>query len=83
MILLELTRYVKTFKLKGGNKGKNNKLMFLQIHDDELLEKNKTIWTKMEGLLIIKVNALPVHDESHIKTKIKTYKVKFILILAF
>ena len=41
MILLELTRYVKTFKLKGGNKGKNNKLMFLQIHDDELLEKIK------------------------------------------
>ena len=55
----------------------------MQIHDHELLEKNKTIWTKMEGLLNNKLNALPVHDESHTKTKIKTYKVKFILILAF
>ena len=43
--------------------------MFLQIHDHELLEKNKTIWTKMEGLLNNKLNALPVHDESHIKPK--------------
>ena len=75
--------YVKTFKLKGRNKDKNNKLIFLQIHDDKLLEKNKTIWTKMEGLVNIKLNALPVHDESHIKIKIKAYKVNFILILAF
>ena len=57
--------------------------MFLQIHDHELLEKNKTIWTKMEGLLNIKLNALPVHGESHIKIKIETYKVNFILILSF
>ena len=37
----------------------------------------------MEGLVNIKLNALPVHDESHIKIKIKTYKVNFILILSF
>ena len=60
----QLTGYVKTFKLKGRNKDKNNKLIFLQIHDGKLLEKNKTIWTKMESLLNIKLNALPVHDEN-------------------
>ena len=79
----ELTGYVKTFKLKGRNKDKNNKLIFLEMHVDKLFEKNKTIWTKMEGLLNIKLNALPVHGESHIKIKIETYKVNFILILSF
>ena len=42
--------YVKTFKDKGGHKNKNNKLMSLHIDNDKLLEKYKTIWTKVEDL---------------------------------
>ena len=42
--------YVKTFKVKEGNKDKNNKLMSFCIDDENLLEKHKAIWTKIEGL---------------------------------
>ena len=35
--------YVKTFKVKEGDKGKNNKLMSLHIDDEKLLEKFKVI----------------------------------------
>ena len=34
--------YVKTFKVKDGGKDKNNKLMYLDIDKDKLLEKYKT-----------------------------------------
>ena len=37
--------YVKTFKIKDGDKYKNNKLIYLCIHDDKLLGKNKNILT--------------------------------------
>ena len=35
----KLSGYVKTFKDKGIDKNKNNKLMYLHIDDDKLLEK--------------------------------------------
>ena len=35
--------YVKTFKVKEGDKDKNNKLMSLHIDDEKLLEKFKAI----------------------------------------
>ena len=35
----KLSGYVKTFKDKGTDKNKNNKLMYLHIDDDKLLEK--------------------------------------------
>ena len=38
----------------------SNKLMSLHIDDDNLLEKYKTIWTKVEDF---KLDALPVFDE--------------------
>ena len=41
-----MSGYVKTFKVKD----KNNKLMPLCIDDEKLLEKYKTIWTKIEDL---------------------------------
>ena len=41
-----------------------------------LLEKYKTIWTKIEDLINIELNALPVYDRRYIKTKIKTYDDK-------
>ena len=38
MILAEMSEYVKTFKVKDGDKDKNNKLMSLDI-DNKSLEK--------------------------------------------
>ena len=40
---------VKAFKVKG----KNNKLISLNINDEKLLEKYKTIWTKIEDLKML------------------------------
>ena len=45
------------FKDKCRNK--NNKIS-LRINVNELLEKNRTIWTKIEESKIIKLYALPV-----------------------
>ena len=81
MILPKITGYVKTFKDKDGDKDKNNKLMSSRTDDDKLLEKYKTIWNKIENLQNIELNALPVYDDRYIKTKIRTYAIKFILIL--
>ena len=56
-------------KVKEGN----NKLMSFRIDDEKLLEKYKTIWTKIEDLKNIKLIALPVYDDRYIKTKIRTF----------
>ena len=42
--------YVKTFKVKEGDKDKNNKLMSFRIGDEKLLEKHKAICTEIEDL---------------------------------
>ena len=62
--------------LKDGYKDKNNKLMSLCIDDGKLLEKYKAIWTKIEDLKNIELNALPVNDSRYIKTKMRTYDDK-------
>ena len=67
-----MSGYVKTLKDKGGDKNKNNKLTFLCIDDEKLLEKYKTIWNKIEDLRNIKFDALPVYDDRYIKTKVRT-----------
>ena len=46
--------YIKIFKDKDEDKGKNNKLMSFRIDDQKLLEKYKVIWTKIEDLNNIK-----------------------------
>ena len=69
LVLPKMCGYVKTFKVKD----KNNKLMPFRINDEKLLEKYKTNWTKIENLKKNKLNALPVYDDSYMKTKIKTY----------
>ena len=46
--------YIKIFKDKDEDKGKNNKLMSFRIDDQKLLEKYKAIWTKIEDLHNIK-----------------------------
>ena len=69
LIMPKMSRYVKTFKVED----KINKLMSFLMDDEKLLEKYKTIWTKIEDLKNIKLNALTVYDDSYIKTKIRTY----------
>ena len=64
-----MSGYFKAFKVKEGN----NKLMSFRIDDEKLLEKYKAIRIKIEDLKNIKLNALPVHDDRYIKTKIRTF----------
>ena len=45
--------YVKIFNVKEGD----NKLMSFRIDDEKLLEKYKAIWTRVEYLKNIKLNA--------------------------
>ena len=49
----KISGYVQTFKVKDGDKDKNNKLMSSYIDDEKLLEKYKTILTKIEDLKIL------------------------------
>ena len=44
--------------------------MFFRIVDEKLLEKYKTIWTKIKELKYIKLNALSVYDYRYINKKI-------------
>ena len=50
LVLPKKSGYVKTFKVKDGDKHKNSKLMSIHINDEKLLEKDKTICTKIEEL---------------------------------
>ena len=45
--------------------------MSFRIDDEKLLEKCKAIWTKIEDLKSIELNALPLYDDPYIKTKIR------------
>ena len=49
-VLPEESGYVKTFKVKDGDKDKNSKLISLHINHSKLLENYKAIWTKIEDL---------------------------------
>ena len=50
-----MSGYVKTFNVKDGDKYKNKKLISLRIDDEQLLEKYKAIWTKIEELENIEI----------------------------
>ena len=63
--------YVKTFKMKDGDKDKNNKLISFCIEDEKILKKYRAIWTKIEDLKNIELNALPFYDDRYIKNKIR------------
>ena len=69
LIISRKSRYVKTFKVKNGDKDKNNKTMSFRIDDEKLLEKYKTTWTKIEDLQNIELNTLPAYDDRYIKPK--------------
>ena len=73
LVLLEMSGYVKTFKVEDGDTDRNDKLMSLSINDDKLFKKYKTVWTKIEVMLNIKLNALLVYDDRYIKTKMRAY----------
>ena len=68
--------YVKTFKVKNGDKAKNKQLMSFRKDDQKLLEKYEAIWTIIEELKNIELNALPGYDNRYIKTKIRKYSGK-------
>ena len=70
LVMPKMSGYHKTFKDEGGHKNKNDKLMSLRIDDDKLLNKHKTIWTKIEDLQ--NIDALPTYGDRYIKTKIGT-----------
>ena len=42
-----------------------NKLMSFCINDERLLEKYKAVWTKIEELKNIKLNALHLNNYAH------------------
>ena len=67
-----MSGYVNIFKIED----KINKLMCFRIDEEKLLEKYKAIWTKIENLKYIELDALPVDDNSDIKPKIRTYSDK-------
>ena len=60
LIFPKIRGYVKTIQNKGGDNNKNNKLMSSGIDDSKLLETYKTIWTNIEDLKHIELDALPV-----------------------
>ena len=72
----KMSGYLKTFKVKKGDKDKNNKLMSFYIDNEKLLQKYKAIWAKIENLKNIELNALPAYDDRYIKTTIRTYDDK-------
>ena len=45
--------YVKTFKVKDGDKNNNNKLISFCIDDEKLLQKSENFWNKSEDLKIL------------------------------
>ena len=68
----KITGYVKTFKVKDGDKDKRNNLSS-RIDDERLFQKLKAIFTSIGDFKNIELNALPVFDERYIETKIRTY----------
>ena len=48
LILPKISGYVKTFKVKDGDKDKNNKLMSFHIDDEKLLEKYNPFGLKLK-----------------------------------
>ena len=51
LIIPKMSGYVKTFKVKDGDKDKSNKLMSFRIDYEKLLDKCKAIWIKIEDFL--------------------------------
>ena len=50
-----------------------NKWMHFLIEDDNLLEKHNTIWYKVNAYAKQEFDSEHVHNNEHLKTKIKSY----------
>ena len=64
-----MSGHVKTFKVKQIDEDKNNIFMTFRAEDEKLLEKYKTIWTKIKELKNIDLYVLPVYYDRYIKPK--------------
>ena len=64
-----MSGHVKTFKVKQIDEDKNNIFMTFRTEDEKLLEKYKTIWTKIKELKNIDLYVLPVYYDRYIKPK--------------
>ena len=69
LLLPKMNGYVKIFKVKDGDKDKSNKLMSIRIDDEKLLEKYKTICTKIkdftESFTKILIDSLLVYENKY------------------
>ena len=70
LVLPKMSGYLKAFKVKDGNKDRNNRLTSLRREMVRCYKK--TIWTKIEDLKNIELNALPVYDDRYVKIKMIT-----------
>ena len=77
----KMSGYGLTFKVKEGDKNKNEKLMSFRIDNGKLLEKYKSDWTKIEDLNDIELNALPIYNDRYIITKIRIYGNKIYILI--
>ena len=66
-----MREYVKAFNVKD----KSIKLMSIPIDDEKLLEKYKTIWTKIGDVKNFVLKGLPVHDINTVIMFILTFVV--------
>ena len=64
IILPQMSGYIKYFKNKGKNNGKN---MSFLIKDDKVQEKYEEIWELIKNELSIKFHSLPVYDKKILK----------------
>ena len=68
-----MNKYVKTFKVENGDKDMNNDLISFCIDDDNILEKHKTMYTRIEDIKYIQLKVLPVCKGRYIKASVRTY----------
>ena len=66
--MAKMSGYVNTFKVKDDDKDKSNKLMSFCTGDQKLLEKYKTVWTKVDDLKNTELNASLVYNDRYLKT---------------
>ena len=67
LIMPKMGGYLNIFKVKEGDRDKNNKLITVRIECEKLLGKYKAIWNKKEDLKNIELNARPVYNDIYKK----------------
>ena len=67
-----MSGHVKIFMVKD----KSNKFISFHINDEKLLVKYKIIWSKIERLKNIELNALSVYNDEYMKNKRRPYTDK-------